>query len=146
MLFQKKKKKNLFLKEKCRLCVPRKKAIFTTKQIFYSFTEKNLGLLTKMKDQPTTLEQMFYYEVFLFFHTLYFFPYSSNLCFSYSGRFLYRSRPYCRFFFVFFQKDFDIFHEPLFFFCNLCFFSIFFLCFFTILYMRKILCKKLNNF
>ena len=128
MLFQK-KKKNLFVKEKCRLCVPRKKAIFTTKQIFYSFTEKNLGLLTKMKDQPTTLEQMFYYEVFLFFHTLYFFPYSYNLCFSYSGRFLYRSRPYCRFFFVFFRKILISF-------TSLFFFFFFFFFFVTFVFFR----------
>ena len=52
-----------------------------------------------------------------------FFLYSTGLCFSSSGKFLHRSRPYCLFFSFSSLEDFDTFHElfcGLFlFFCNI---------------------------
>ena len=39
-----------------------------------------------------------------------FFLYSTNLCFSFSGRLLYGLRQYCCFFFFLLQKDFNTFH------------------------------------
>ena len=57
-----------------------------------------------------------------FFSYYIFFLYSASLCFSSSGRFLYRSRPYCRFFsFPSFERLY-IFYE-LFFVVFLCYFD-----------------------